>query len=174
MLTLFLALALAEEDGRPEWSLETTVDGVVWTLEARVLRRDGVVLAEDVLGVPAFAGGVVAFARVAEAPVGTELVVIAHGERRVLVGPDVRPDRVALAPDGQTVAYVSGMTGWASVYVQALDGAPRQLTNIGLARRKSTPPEGFTAPPHEGPPVFEGDALCWTADTRICVPWRAP
>ena len=75
------------------------------------------------------------------------------------------PDRPALSPDGRRVAYVSGVTGVASVFVVSFDGGdPLQLTNVGLENAPITigrAPHGFVAPPHAGPPWFDGDILVW-------------
>jgi hypothetical protein len=87
------------------------------------------------------------------------------------------PDRVAIDPAGDRVAYASGRTGIAALYlVDFVGGAPRQLTNVGLEDRPPTPgaaPEGFVPPPHLGPPRFDGDALLWTApdgEHRVVLP----
>lgn len=97
----------------------------------------------------------------------TELVAIEHrsdGDReRVLVGGSAMPDRAALSPDGTVVAYVSGVSGVASVWtVPFAGGAPLQRTNVGLARPRGGPPPGFVDPPLDGAPWFVGDELRWT------------
>jgi len=83
---------------------------------------------------------------------------------RVLVA-DGCPDRVALSHDGDRVAFVSGVTGIASVYlVPFAGGDPVQLTNVGLEDAPITvgrPPAGFVPPPHGGAPWFDGDVLRW-------------
>ena len=100
---------------------------------------------------------------------GTTVILVDRGN----------PDRVALSPDGAWVAYVSGLTGLASVWVvEARAGAtPRQLTNVGLEarpREPGKPPDGWVAPPHEeGSLRFDGDQLTWDApDGPHQVGWR--
>jgi len=169
---LLLGAALAQTEAQPEWALDRVVDGAHWTLAAGELRRDGAVITDKVRGLPVFAAGRVVFTRLAIEPIGTELIVLADGKQRVLAGPETRPDRIALSPDGRHVAYVSGRTGWASVYVQALsDEQPVQLTNTAVHRRKGQPPLGFTAPPREGL-EFRGDSLCWHNPEPVCISWR--
>ncbi len=86
--------------------------------------------------------------------------------RRRLVS-DGSPDRVAITADGRWVAYVSGQTGIASVWVVPFDGGePVQLTNVGLEalpRTPGAPPEGFIPPPHEGPLVIDGEWITWSS-----------
>lgn len=87
-----------------------------------------------------------------EPPTGTAVFV---GERE-LVGLDFRPDRLATAQGH--LAFVSGRTGWSSVWIVPLDGStpPRQLTNVDLPKDRT----GFVAPPAH-PPVFKGAFLLW-------------
>ncbi|MEZ4318845.1 MAG: hypothetical protein R3F61_15125 [Myxococcota bacterium] len=167
---IWIACALAQEaDGRPTWELHRTVEGVVWDLQGRELRRNGVPVAREVLGEPVFAGELAAWVAVVEAPVGTAAFVWRAGEVTQVVGTDTRPDRLALSGDGTRIAYVSGRSGWASVYVRSLvTGDEAQLTNVGLVRAASGPPEGFVAPPREAP-VFRGDQVCW-AERCVGVP----
>jgi hypothetical protein len=169
MLLLFLSTAVAgETDGVPTWSGAWTHAGSSWSLADRTLHRDGEPVATDVLGEPAFGGGVVAVVRVAREPVFTEVAIWSEGSSgaRVLVPMAWRPDRVAVSPDGQHVAFVSGRTGLASVYVVSVeDEAPRQLTNTGLSGPGI--PQGFVPPPRTAP-RFAGEQLCWD-DT--CVRW---
>lgn len=89
-------------------------------------------------------------------------------------GPEDRP---LFSPDGTQLAFVSGRTGWASVYVLDLDGGagaePRQLTNVGvedLPRRPGEPPEGFVPPPASN---FQWTAagLSWEAEGEA---WSVP
>jgi hypothetical protein len=95
---------------------------------------------------------------VRRAGVGTELVL----DGVVALGEGWNPDRPALGPDG-VVAFVSGRTGIASVYVLRPGQEPVQLTNVGLERlkrRPGEPPPGFVPPPM-GPLSFEGHLLSW-------------
>ena len=85
------------------------------------------------------------------------------------------PDRVVVSPEG-AVAFVSGRTGLASVWVLLPRGTePVQLTNVGLEgvkRSPGHPPPGFVAAP-PGPMRFEGDTLTWTGpDGPLAVAWR--
>lgn len=81
-------------------------------------------------------------------------------------GPEDRP---LFSPDGSKLAFVSGRTGWASVYVldlQAPEAEPVQLTNVGVEdqpRRPGEPPEGFVPPPASN---FQWTAagLSWEAE----------
>jgi hypothetical protein len=85
--------------------------------------------------------------------------------RRVLVA-DGGPDRVAISPSGEQVAWVdAGPEGFASVFSLAIDGGARvQLTNVGVVRTPGRAPEGFVPPPHDAPPRFEGGALAWRSE----------
>jgi hypothetical protein len=79
---------------------------------------------------------------------------------------DDHADRPAISPDGERVAFVSGRTGVASIWlVPFAGGEAMQLTNVALEDRRvpGQPPDGFVAPPHQGPPRFDGDALVWDA-----------
>ena len=75
------------------------------------------------------------------------------------------PDRAAMS--GDRVAFVSGRTGIASLWVVDFGGGDAvQLTNLGLESAPPTPgraPTGFVAPPHLGPPRFDGRDLVWDA-----------
>ncbi len=110
-------------------------------------------------------GGVAVWA---ERPVGrlSTVVVVDRGDgARVLVDDGGMPDRPALSADGRRVAYVSAVTGLASLWVVGVDGAgPRQLTNAGIERDKSLGrPDGWVPPPMDRSLAWEGDALTWTA-----------
>lgn len=87
-----------------------------------------------------------------EPPVGTAVFV----DDRELVGLAYRPDRLATAQGH--LAFVSSITGLASVWVVPLDGSsePRQLTNVALRKDRSD----FVAPPAH-PPRFRGAFLLW-------------
>jgi len=83
------------------------------------------------------------------------------GPRRLADG-----DRPALSADGEWLAYVSGVTGIASIWlIPFTGGEPVQLTNVGVGRPDvpGQPPAGFVPPPHRGPPSFDGDRLGWEA-----------
>lgn len=127
-------------------------------------------LGEGVVGRPALAPGLV----VAALDEGRSTGRIAawrrsadgRWERRLLVDAGGRPDRVALSPDGSTVAFVWGRTGIASVYTVPADGSapPVQRTNVGIEaqpRRPGQPPPGFVPPPGRDGLRFQGDELIW-------------
>ena len=140
-------------------------------------------LAHDVVGPPAVSadGDRVAYARqVGQAALSSIAVIDGRGvdgswsEPRTLVG---HADRPALSPDGGQVAFVSGSSGIASVWLVPFEGGePVQLTNRDLrspavspdaldgpVHPPGQPPAGFVPPPHTGPPRFEGDRLVWDA-----------
>ena len=75
------------------------------------------------------------------------------------------PDRAVLDGAGRRIVFASGRTGIAALYLADFDGGEaRQLTNVGLETAPLTPgspPPGFIAPPHLGPPTFDGDFLHW-------------
>ncbi len=128
-------------------------------------------VAEDVIGAPSADGDGTRFAYCRQA-VGEGLSSVEVWARRAdggWDGPrvlDDHADRPAVSPDGQWVAYVSGRTGIASVWIAPfIGGEAVQLTNVGLEDHKvpGRPPEGFVAPPHGGPPRFDGEALVWDA-----------
>ena len=117
-----------------------------------------------------------------EASVFTELVVAewVAGEwvSQVRIVGRANPDRPAIDPEGTTVAFVSGVSGLASVYVVPFDGStdPVQLTNVGMAhlrRSPGSPPEGFVAPPIDDSLTFDGDWLTWNGPlVPLAVQWR--
>ena len=128
-------------------------------------------IADQVMGVPAIdrEGTRLAYCRRSEGDGLSSVEVWARGEEGDWDGPrvlDDHADRPALSPDGRWVVYVSGRTGIASLWVVPFEGGDAiQLTNVGLEDRRAPghPPEGFVAPPHEGPPRFEGTRLVWKA-----------
>lgn len=74
-------------------------------------------------------------------------------------------DRPAFSPDGGQLAFVSGRTGLASVWVLDLEsGASRQLTNVGLAHQPK-PPVGFVPPPRTTL-SWSAEGLSWQAQGR--------
>lgn len=128
-------------------------------------------VAEDVIGRPTAneAGTRFAYCRQADGEGLSSVEVWDRREDGSWDGPrviDDHADRPAVSPDGEWVAFVSGRTGIASIWLAPFEGGEAlQLTNEGIEDRKvpGRPPEGFVAPPHEGPPRFEGDALVWDA-----------
>lgn len=132
-------------------------------------------VADQVIGVPAInAGGDrLVYCR----QTGGETIAVleawewsADGSGGAWLGPRVlvrQGDRPALSPDGQQVAYVSGDTGVASLWVMPFGGGGAvQLTNVDLDTSGACPgqpPAGFVDPPHRGPPRFDGDRLVWDA-----------
>ena len=169
LLALAVASPLPEACHRPE--VVQSLDAG-WSLEQGVLSRHGETVLAGVHGRVAHGGGRILAAVVVEEPVRTDLALVeADGSARLL-GLEAHPDRVALSPDGRVAAYVSGHTGYASLWVLPLDGTPRQLTNVDLVRTPGRAPEGFVPAP-DGPPRFDGDLLRWTAaDGEHAVSWR--
>jgi hypothetical protein len=140
--------------------------------------------ASGIVGQPAFdaSGTRKVWVRRLEGSVFTELVVAewidaAWVEEVRIVGRS-NPDRPTIDSEGNTVAFVSGVSGLASVYVVAFDGStdPMQLTNVGLAdlrRSPGSPPDGFVAPPIDDSLQFDGDWLTWNGPTApLAVQWR--
>jgi hypothetical protein len=67
-------------------------------------------------------------------------------------------DRPVFSPSGRSLAFVSGHTGFASVWVLHLDSEEAiQLNNVDLVRTPGTAPEGFMPPPE--------DVMEWTETT---------
>ncbi len=105
-------------------------------------------------------------ARFRDGAMGSEIVAVEGGVERVLVPASFNADRPAISGDGERVAFVSGKTGLASIWVVPFAGGePVQVTNVGVARRKGErgAPEGFVPPPVDDSLRFEGNALVWTA-----------
>jgi len=138
-------------------------DGWLWFRDG----PDRWIAADRVIGAPAVsgAGDRIAYCRQGD---GIELASIEvweleNGERR---GPVFLTDgdRPALSPDGEWVAFVSGRTGIASLWIAPFAGGEAiQLTNRDLERRRipGEVPRGFVPPPHLSAPQFDGDRLVW-------------
>lgn len=140
-------------------------------------------VATDVVGLPSIApaGDRVAYARQAgDVALSSIEVMDARAPSGLWLAPRVlvdHADRPAISPDGEQVAFVSGRSGIASLWLVAFDGGdPIQLTNRDLAspavspsaldgpaHPPGQPPPGFVPPPHTAPPRFEGDRLVWDA-----------
>ncbi len=95
------------------------------------------------------------------------------GEPRTIVEGAGSPDRVAISPDGAWVVWVSGASGVAALWAAPFGGGdPVQLTSRGVDRSQASPgspPTGFVAPPHQGPPtVVLGD------DGTYRAVWQTP
>jgi hypothetical protein len=140
--------------------------------------------ASGIVGVEAFdAGGDrKVWVRRAEGALFTELVVAERvgdaWESEVRIVGRANPDRPAIDPQGEAVAFVSGVSGLASIYVVPFDGStdPVQLTNAGMEgmrRSPGDPPVGWLAPPIDDSLAFEGDFLTWNGPTAPhTVRWR--
>lgn len=79
------------------------------------------------------------------------------------VAPHDNADRAVLSEDGRHVAWVSGHTGLASVWVSEVRAGaePIQVTNVGIEPTPGRAPDGWTPPPHDDSLHFEGDHLVW-------------
>jgi hypothetical protein len=163
---------------RPERSGEWPVAGssvLVLEKDGRLeLRHAGgaLLLAEVALELPAVAadGERIAYALRKTDGFGSAVAVaefrdgVWHGPRTLV--DTGTPDHVAISPDGTRVAYVAGADGIAALWLAAFDGGePVQLTNKGLVKSKSGPPDGFVPLPHRSPPAFVGDRLEWESAT---------
>lgn len=157
-----------ETDGLP------LVEGT-WSVSAGTLAQDGEglvlntpdgpqVLAREVLESPVLSASGDRFAFVHRDD-GHTVSVLTLGEwdRTWPAVDEGSPDRVAMSPDGEWVAFCSGLTGVASVYAMPFEGEPVQLTNVGLDWTPGVEPQGFVAPPHRGPLRFEGRRIVWTS-----------
>jgi len=168
-----------ERDGAPvaaagTWTLE---DGSVLTRDGGHLDHGDLAVRELVEG-PVVSTDAAAFVYTERAP-GVSSRLIGHwhdGEwhRRELAPGHAHADRVAVG-DG-TVAFVSGKSGLASVYVVGLRaGEPVQLTNVGLKGHKGGgPPVGFVAPPHAAPLRVVGGDVVWDSPDgreRVSLPF---
>jgi TolB protein len=141
---------------------------------------DGVerVLAEGVKGeLSAAPNGGLLFTADDETGAGDTAVVLADraGELHVLADSlEAADDRSSVSPDGQTVVFVSGRTGIASLFRTSLEGGDAvQLTNVGLVRPDAPELIGDDvessndeAPASFVPPPVSAEALSWlSADT---------
>lgn len=74
------------------------------------------------------------------------------------------PDRLAIAPAGDQLAWVASVDGLPVVQVAGFEGGePISLTNIGLDRSAPGRPAGFVPPPHDGPVRFDGPRIVWSS-----------
>lgn len=127
------------------------------------------ILAEETVGLPAISadGARWALSRQAPGPGLSALDVVelsAAGLTQKTLVSEGSPDRVAISADGQWVAWVSGVTGVASVWAMPFDGGPAvQLTNRDLVRVLGEEPAGFVPPPHMSPLQIEASTVRWTS-----------
>ena len=152
----------------PGASLSRSPTGELTLVTGRSEKR----LAERLIGQPAFNKdrSVIAWSA-AEAPLRVGVAAVSFdGEAwsgtRVLAEQFGRPDRVAVSDDGAWVVFVSGVTGFASLWAVPTSGdsEPIQLTNIGLTSDKSGEmPEAFVAPPHRSVPEVSSGQVRWQA-----------
>lgn len=122
------------------------------------------------------------FVRRVGVQITTELVVsenLSGGwSERVLISGVTMPERPAISPDGETIAFTSGISGLASIWVMPFVGGadPVQITNVGLQLKKRAPgqpPPGFLPPPIDESLRFEGDDLLWNGpDGPQVARWR--
>jgi hypothetical protein len=173
----------AEPMGRGSWELAG--DAVLRLADGRLtVEQPGMEwrLADQVAGEPAVAadGDRLVYARRGDGVGLSSLEAWEIGDEGVWVGPRAlagQADRPALSPDGERVAFVSGRSGIASVWLTPFDGGePIQLTNVGVTspalsdtpidgprHPPGQPPAGFVPPPHDGSLRFDGDHLRWEA-----------
>jgi len=112
----------------------------------------------------------------------TELVVAEQIDggwnEEVRISGAAMPERPAISPDGETIAFTSGVSGLASVWIMPFEGGvdPVQLTNVGVHLKKRSPgvpPEGFVPPPVDDSLAFDGDELEWNGpDGPHSARWR--
>ncbi len=178
MLLLCLIAAAggpSEREGRP--AVRQVFAGEHrWTLTDGTLYRDGRAVLHQVVGEISSRGDRIIAAVRIEEPVFTDLALIDGAASPTLLGLEAwRPDRPALGPDGRWVVFVSGRSGWASLWISPVDRRmpPRQLTNVALERHPGGGlPERFVPPP-EGAPRFEAEHIVWSAGGRTWrVRWR--
>ncbi|MDP7111613.1 MAG: hypothetical protein QGH45_06610 [Myxococcota bacterium] len=139
-------------------------------------------LAYQVAGLPAVAavGDRLVYARRGDGVGLSSLEAWELGDDGAWTGPRAlaeQADRPAISPDGERIAYVSGRSGMASVWLTYFDGGdPSQLTNVGVTspalsevpldgprHTPGEPPAGFVPPPLDGSLRFDGDHLRWEA-----------
>lgn len=170
-MLLLLACATPE---RPETDVpyrgaaEWTLDGHLLRLAAGRVTGEGVAV-EGVYDEPVFAGDTLWVPADPGPGDGGVWKITVEGEalRTALVVEGGRPDRLAVAEDG-SLAFVSGRSGLASVWLRTPAGELRQLTNRGVRPTPGRAPEGFSAPPRHAP-AFDADRLRWDGGD---VPWR--
>lgn len=96
-----------------------------------------------------------------------------NGEARPVVEWIGSEDRPSFSPEGMRLAFVSGRTGIASVYIVDLNSAgsePVQITNAGLEnveRLPGEPPDGFIPPPDRDSIKWAENKLSWTSDGEV-------
>lgn len=126
----------------PAGVLVVATDRSLLRLDARGWRR----IATNVLGRPAVLGSRLVISRAGDEPGQSDLVVIEPSGSLRTLAPAPGPDDLPIAlPDGR-VAFVSGRTGVASLWVVHPDrGAAEQLTNRGVTPGRGL--VGFVPPP---------------------------
>lgn len=141
----------------------TTFLFVLWACGGAPDGRDNLVPDAPVGSVSRVAGREVWTERVGNGPFTRILARDARGTRELLRAGSA--DRAVLSPDGRWVAFVYAPAGTAAVGVVPFEGgAPIQLTNVGVERRKhapGAPPEGFVPVPADASFVFVGGRLEW-------------
>jgi hypothetical protein len=151
--------------------------------EVSSAERDGI--PEGLIGVERFdaSGTRKVFARRLPGAVFSEIVVAessgATWIEEVRISGTASPDRPAISADGETIAFVTGVSGVASVWTMPFVGGenPTQRTNVGVEagkRSPGAPPAGFVPPPLASDGlVFSGDWLGWEGPSGpVTVRWR--
>lgn len=134
-------------------------DGVLWRRSEKSSRR----LIDRVAGSPVvLPDGSIVVSRLGGEPGESDLWLLPRvGDPRVLA-PAVGPDDMPVALEDGRVAFVSGRTSVASIWVlDVANGEPTQLTNRGLAAGKRM--DGFVPTPAERMTVEGGKILYETS-----------
>lgn len=156
---------LTEADGEPYWELQLRLaQGALLRQGAHGLEIDGDLIAHDPAGpvsLDSLSRRLVIAERVDGGP-ETRLLACEPPAPCVEITDQGSPDRAAISPGGELVAWVSSASGLPSVYVAPFKGGPAtQLTNVGLSLTPGVPPRGFVEPPHDGPLTFHDGELRW-------------
>ncbi len=154
-----------------DWLASLDEAGRLLLSESKALDRQAIEIGNEVLPEIAFSGDSKKLVFAQEREGGDiDLMVISippEGDARPAIEWAGTEDRPLFSPDGSHLAFVSGRTGIASLYVLDLrysEQEPLQMTNVGLEeveRPAGRPPEGFVPPPERDSMTWEGNILTW-------------